>query len=167
MRVVCFLKQRVVAFIDEESNRIPPQSRRFRAVAERKTTFSQRVRSRSGSVESTHVHLLRDPFKVGTVTGVPLGCRTLGLYPTFNLYETRVLNVCPLRTRISEVCALTQISVCTHTLFLGFLFCNIIESVLQIEILFYNKANKGGLINPPNLGVRGVLGLKLSIFFIN
>jgi len=144
VRVGCFLKQRVAAFIDEESNCIPlheqlcfPRSRRFRAVAERKTTSSWRVRSRSGSVESMHV--LRDPFKVGTE--VPLGCRRSGLYPTFNLCETRVSNVGPLRTRVSEVCALTQISVSAHTLFLDFLFCNIIESVLQIEILFYNSDN--------------------------
>ena len=59
-----------------------------------------------------------------------------------NLCETRVSNVGPLRTKVLEVCALTQISVSAHTLFLGFLFCNIIESVLQIEILFYNKLNQ-------------------------
>ena len=78
-----FMKQRVAAFIDEESNRIPlheqlcfPRSRRFQAVAERKTTSSRRVQSRSGFVESTHV--LRDPFKVGTVIGGPLRLRNIG-----------------------------------------------------------------------------------------
>jgi len=80
---VCFLKQRVAAFIDEESNLIPlheqlcfSRSRSFRAVAGRKTASSRRVRSRSGSVESTHV--LSDPFKVGTVTGGPLRLRNVG-----------------------------------------------------------------------------------------
>jgi len=83
MRDVWFLKQRVAAFIDEESNRFPlheqlcfPRSRRFWAVAERKTTSSRRVQSRSGSVESTHV--LRDPFKVGTVTGGPFRLWNVG-----------------------------------------------------------------------------------------
>jgi len=80
---VYFLKQRVAAFIDEERNRILlheqlcfPRSRQFRVVAEKKTASSQRVRSRYGSVESTHV--LRDPFKVGTVPRGPLRLKNVG-----------------------------------------------------------------------------------------
>ena len=80
---MCFLKQKVAVFIDEENNCIPlreqicfPRSRRFRALAEKKIASSRRERSRAGFVESTHV--LSDSFKVGTIYGGPLRLRNVG-----------------------------------------------------------------------------------------
>jgi len=141
-----FQKQRVAIFIDGENNRIPlreqhcfPRSRRFRDVAEKKIASSRRVRSRSGSFESTHV--LRDSCKVGTVPRDPLRLPNIGTLSHVQPLQTRVSNVGPLRMRVSEVCARTLFSVSAHTLFFHFLFCNITDSVLQILILFYNNSS--------------------------
>ena len=53
-----------------------PQSRRFRAVCGEKDYVFLESAEQIGSVESTHV--LKDPFKVGTVTGGPLRLQNVG-----------------------------------------------------------------------------------------
>jgi len=71
---LCLLKQRVAAFIDEESNRIPLHEQ-LCFHGEKDNVFPESA-EQIGSVESTHV--LKDSFKVGTVTGGPLRLRNVG-----------------------------------------------------------------------------------------